>query len=128
VKAVLVIAATNSSEVHERVWRAAKQRGVLCNVVDDPTRCDFFCGAVVRRGSLQIAISTGGRSPALAQQLRRHLERQFGTDYAKWVEALGLARRRALTTEPDAKKRKQLAHKLAHRVIRRARLQKGSGE
>lgn len=123
-KAFLVVAATSSPKVHEHVWRAAKRRGVLCNVVDDPARCDFFCGAVVRRGSLEIAISTGGRSPALAQQLRQHLERQFGAEHAEWVAELGRARRLSLATEPDAAKRKELAHKQARHVLGRVPLQR----
>ena len=55
---------------------------MLCNVVDVPEYCDFFYPAVVRRGDLQIAISTAGQSPSLAQKLRQQLERQFGEGYA----------------------------------------------
>lgn len=91
--ALLVIAATNSSVVNSSVFRACKQRGILCNAVDDPKNCDFFYPAVVRRGPLQIAISTGGNSPALAARLRRELEKQFGPKWCEWVEHLGEARR-----------------------------------
>jgi precorrin-2 dehydrogenase / sirohydrochlorin ferrochelatase len=69
--AFLVVAATSSNHVHESVRRAATQFGVLCNIADDPERCDFYYPAIVRRGALQIAISTSGESPALAQQIRR---------------------------------------------------------
>ena len=75
--ALLVIAATNSPAVNSSVFRACAARGVLCNAVDDPANCDFFYPAVVRRGPLQIAISTGGNSPALAARLRRELEKQM---------------------------------------------------
>ena len=85
----LVVSATNDVEVNEAVYRQAEARGVLCNAVDDPDRCDFFYPAVVRRGPLQIAISTAGYSPALAQRLRRELEDQFGPEYSGWVEQLG---------------------------------------
>jgi precorrin-2 dehydrogenase / sirohydrochlorin ferrochelatase len=85
----LVVSATNSVQVNETVYREAEARGVLCNAVDDPDRCDFYYPAVVRRGPLQIAISTAGFSPALAQRLRRELEEQFGPEYAGWVEQLG---------------------------------------
>jgi precorrin-2 dehydrogenase / sirohydrochlorin ferrochelatase len=88
----LVVSATNSIEVNETVYRQAKERGVLCNAVDDPDRCDFYYPAVVRRGPLQIAISTAGYSPALAQRLRRELEDQFGPEYSAWVEQLGRER------------------------------------
>jgi precorrin-2 dehydrogenase/sirohydrochlorin ferrochelatase len=88
----LAISATNSVSVNETVYRRAEALGVLCNAVDDPERCDFYYPAVVRRGSLQIAISTAGDSPALAQRLRRELEDQFGPEYAGWVEQLGRER------------------------------------
>ena len=67
--AVLVVAATSLREVNEAVYQAAKSRGILCNAVDDPDRCDFYYGSLVRRGDLQVAISTAGQSPALAQRL-----------------------------------------------------------
>jgi len=88
----LVIAATDSEAVNHLVFREARARGALCNSVDDPERCDFYCPAIVRRGQLQIAISTGGNSPALAQRLRRELEEQFGPEYEDWVRSLGEAR------------------------------------
>ena len=90
--ALLVIAATNSSVVNSSVFRACQQHGVLCNAVDDPANCDFFYPAVVRRGPLQIAISTSGNSPALAARLRRELEKQFGPQWSEWVNRLGKMR------------------------------------
>jgi precorrin-2 dehydrogenase/sirohydrochlorin ferrochelatase len=90
----LVVSATNDVQVNEAVYREAERRGVLCNAVDDPDRCDFFYPAVVRRGPLQIAISTAGYSPALAQRLRVELEDQFGPEYSGWVEQLGRERTR----------------------------------
>lgn len=117
----LVIAATSSPELHERIWRAARRQGVLCNVVDDPPRCDFYYPAIVRRGPLQIAISTSGQSPALAQQLRHQLEAQFGPAYATWVAQLGRARRRTMRVEPSITRRKKLAHDMVRRDISRMR-------
>jgi precorrin-2 dehydrogenase / sirohydrochlorin ferrochelatase len=116
VGAFLIVAATSSSYAHERIWRAAHRANVLCNVVDDPERCDFFYGAVVRRGPLQIAVSTGGRSPALAQQIRKQLEEQFSPKYAERVEKLGRARSRLLISERDAQRRKRIAHEMAKKV------------
>ena len=83
--AFLVVAATSSSSLHANIFRQARRRGVLCNAVDDPAHCDFYYGAVVRRGELQIAISTGGHSPALAQRLRKKLEKEIGAEYERWV-------------------------------------------
>ena len=71
-------------------------RGVLCNSVDDIDNCDFYYPAVVTRGDLQIAISTGGHSPALAQRLRMELEQQFGPEYADWIQQLGRRAARAV--------------------------------
>jgi precorrin-2 dehydrogenase/sirohydrochlorin ferrochelatase len=113
--AFLVVAATPSVEVNDRVFCEAQRRGVLANVVDDPARCDFYYPAVVRRGSLQIAISTDGKSPALAQRLRRELENQFGPEYADWVERIGGERKKLLAREKDAEYRRRLLHEQAGR-------------
>lgn len=101
-----VVAATSSSSLHKRIFRVARQRGVLCNVVDVPELCDFYYPAVVRRGALQIAISTSGESPALAQRLRKKLQDQFGPEYAVWVKQLGASRRKlnARSANPEEKK------------------------
>jgi precorrin-2 dehydrogenase / sirohydrochlorin ferrochelatase len=111
----LVIAATNSSEVNHEVFREAQRRNVLGNVVDDPEHCDFYYPAVVRRGQLQIAISTGGQSPSLAQRLRKELEQQFGPEYESFVEELGKKRRNILTSPLSPRRRKSLLHRLAGR-------------
>jgi precorrin-2 dehydrogenase len=113
--AFLVVAATNSSATNEAVFRACKARGVLCNVVDDPRRCDFFYPAVVRRGPLQIAISTGGRSPALARRLRMELERQFGPEYGAWVEHVGKMREQILRQHLTAKERRKQVEQISSR-------------
>ncbi len=113
--AFLVIAATDSAQVNEEVFRAARQRGALCNVVDDPERCDFFYPAVVRRGALQIAISTGGHSPALAHRLRVELEQQFGPEYAAWVEDVGRRRREIMARDLPEARRRELLEKIAGR-------------
>jgi len=109
----LVVAATSSAELHEEIFQEARRRGVLCNIVDDPARCDFYYPAVVRRGHLQVAISTGGRSPALAQQLKKELEKHFGPEYEAWVEQLGKARQRLFARAIDPECRRRLLHRLA---------------
>ena len=112
---VLAVAATNSPSVHDLVFREAQKRGVLCNVVDEPAHCDFYYPAVVRRGPLQIAISTNGRSPALAQRLRHEMERQFGGEYEAWVERLGIARDRLLARHIDPARRRRILVRMARR-------------
>jgi len=113
--AFLVVVGTSSRELNELVFREAQQRGVLCNVVDVPEQCDFFYPAVVRRGDLQIAISTSGQSPSLAQKLRQQLERQFGPGYAAWVAELGETRREVLRSSLDPERKRYLLHSLASR-------------
>jgi len=90
--AFLVIAATSLRELNASVFAEAERSNILCNSVDDIDHCHFYYGSVVQRGDLQIAISTNGKSPALAQRLRQELEQQFGPEYALWLEWLGAAR------------------------------------
>jgi precorrin-2 dehydrogenase/sirohydrochlorin ferrochelatase len=109
----LVVAATSSRELHEEIFQEARRRGVLCNIVDVPELCDFYYPAVVQRGALQIAISTSGRSPALAQRLRKELEKQFGPEYEEWMEQLGDSRDEHQAGDSDPEERKQLRHEQA---------------
>jgi precorrin-2 dehydrogenase/sirohydrochlorin ferrochelatase len=113
--AFLVVTATSSLEVNTQVFKEAHERNVLCNSVDDPEHCDFYYPAVVNRGDLQIAISTNGRSPALAQRLRRELEQQFGPEYEAWVKELGDARDQMTAKQVPIEPRRKLLHKLASR-------------
>jgi precorrin-2 dehydrogenase/sirohydrochlorin ferrochelatase len=113
--AFLTIVATNSRTLNERVYHEAQRRGVLCNVVDVPDLCDFFYPAVVRRGDLQIAVSTAGQSPSLAQKIRQQLEKQFGPGYATWVAELGETRKLILASDLDNEQKLELLHSLASR-------------
>jgi precorrin-2 dehydrogenase/sirohydrochlorin ferrochelatase len=113
--AFLVIVATSSRSLNEFVYREAQKLGILCNVVDVPELCDFFYPSVVRRGDLQIAVSTAGKSPSLAQKIRRQLERQFGPGYAAWVAELGETRKLILASDLDKQKKLDLLHSLASR-------------
>ncbi len=88
----LVIAATDRPEVNSAACLAARRRRILVNVVDTPSECDFYTPAVVRRGALQIAVSTEGKSPVLARRIREELEARFGPEYARYLEILGRAR------------------------------------
>ncbi len=112
----LVVAATSSAALHGKIHQLARRRGVLCNVVDDPAHCDFYYGAIVRRGALQIAISTGGHSPALAQRLKKQIEREFGSEYEVWLEELGEARKRLFAKKISPEQRRLLLHRLASQI------------
>jgi precorrin-2 dehydrogenase/sirohydrochlorin ferrochelatase len=109
----LAVAATSSTEINRSVFLEAQAANILCNAVDDPPNCDFYFPAVVRRGSLQIAISTSGESPALAQRLRRQLEDALDQSLGEWVAEVGALRREILATQPPSEERKQLLHRLA---------------
>src|ERR1700682_5974491 len=112
-EAFLVVAATSAPGVNEAVFREADARGLLCNAVDDIQHCHFYYGSVVQRGDLQIAISTNGKSPALAQRLRRELENQFGPEYEQWLEWLGGAREGVRANESGDDSKKAGLHQLA---------------
>jgi precorrin-2 dehydrogenase/sirohydrochlorin ferrochelatase len=120
----LAVAETASESLNKLIYRQAHQRGVLCNVVDVPEYCDFFYPAVVRRGDLQIAVSTAGQSPSLAQKIRQQLERQFGEGYAAWVDQLGETRRLILASDLDQATKWELLHSLASREAFEAALAK----
>ena len=77
---------------------------ILCNTADDPPLCDFFFGSIVQRGDLQIAISTAGESPALAQRLRREIDAQLPPDLGPWLEELGQLRREVLQAMPAGRR------------------------
>ena len=113
----LVIAATDSPQVNAAVYQACLARNIPCNSVDDIPNCDFFFGSIVNRGSLQIAISTSGESPAVAQRLRREIDAQLPDDLGPWLENLGELRREILATHPRTEARKLLLHQLAQRPL-----------
>jgi precorrin-2 dehydrogenase / sirohydrochlorin ferrochelatase len=109
----LVIAATDSAAVNHAVYAEAKASGALCNAVDDIPYCDFYAPALVSRGDFQIAISTGGNSPALAQRVRKKLEKEFGPEYESWTAWLGRMRSALRSVLPPTERRKDLLHLLA---------------
>ncbi len=113
----IVIAATDSPGVNAAVYRSAVARGIACNSVDDIPNCVFFFGSVVSRGDLQIAISTAGESPALAQRLRREIDEQLPDDLGPWLAQLGELRREVLATHERGEERRLLLHELAQRQI-----------
>jgi len=118
----LAVIATSSRALNEEIYRKAQARSVLCNVVDVPDLCDFYYPSVVRRGDLQIAISTSGKSPSLAQKIRQQLEKQFGPGYAEWVAELGETRQLILASDLNKERKLDLLHSLASRDAVKAAL------
>jgi precorrin-2 dehydrogenase / sirohydrochlorin ferrochelatase len=91
--AYLAFAATDSREANAAVAREAKERGIPVNVADRPSDGDFALPATLRRGGLQVAVSTGGASPTLARKIKDELEGIFGPEWAGLVRELGKNRR-----------------------------------
>lgn len=92
----LVFAATDDEALNRRIGRDAQRRGLLCNVADRPEVGNFIVPAVMRRGDLIVAVSTLGRSPALAKRLRQRLQKQFGDEYAEFLCLMGVVRKKLL--------------------------------
>ena len=113
----IVIAATDVSEVNAAVYRGAVERNIICNSVDDIPNCDFFFGSVVSRGDLQIAISTAGESPSLAQRLRSEIDEQLPQDLGPWLKTIGELRREILAAHPKGEERRLILHELAERQV-----------
>jgi siroheme synthase-like protein len=113
----VVIAATGDARVDTAVATEARRRHALVNVVDDAAHCDFIVPSVLRRGQLQIAVSTGGRSPALAREIRRRLEPLFGAELGAVVEDLGRERARARGDALTAAGRRAAAERVVTRAF-----------
>jgi siroheme synthase-like protein len=99
--AFLCVAASDDPAERAAIHRHARERGVLVNLVDDVEHCDFAAPAILRRGDLRIAVSTGGRSPALASRVRRLLEERFGPEWEQLTALLGEVREQTLPLLPD---------------------------
>jgi len=82
----LVFVATDDADVNDRVYQEGKSCGVWVNAADDPDHCDFILPAVIRRGDLTVAISTGGASPAATRAIREEMDDYFTPEYAQLVQ------------------------------------------
>lgn len=116
----LVYAATDDLKLHRELAAEAHALGIPINVADVPELCTFIAPAVVKRGALQIAISTSGASPAFAARMRRTLEKQLGADYAITLEVLRAARRRLRNDEIDPAERMRRLTDLANSELPQA--------
>ncbi|HUU40229.1 MAG TPA: bifunctional precorrin-2 dehydrogenase/sirohydrochlorin ferrochelatase [Desulfatiglandales bacterium] len=101
--AFMVIAATDNPEINTGVALQARERGILVNAVDQPQDCNFIMPSIVRQGALQIAISTSGKSPALAKKIRKEMGKLFGPEYGLLLELLGLIRVKLISHEQASK-------------------------
>jgi precorrin-2 dehydrogenase/sirohydrochlorin ferrochelatase len=108
----LVIGATDDESLNRQVSKDAERAHTLCNIADRPEVCNFILPSIVRRGDLVITISTSGKSPALAKQLRQKLETQFGKEYAEFLLLLGAIRKKLLSQAHEPEAHKGLFNKL----------------
>ncbi len=106
--AVLVYAATDDPKVQEEVFSEAEELGIFCNVVDKPRLCSFIVPSLVKRGRLQLAISTSGASPALARRLREQLEQEFGPEYEEYLELMAKWREEILARDLSEEERRRI--------------------
>ncbi|MEA2601599.1 MAG: precorrin-2 dehydrogenase [Acidobacteriota bacterium] len=110
--AFLVLVVSQSPAVVDAVWEETRGRNVLVNTLDDVPHCDFIAPAIVRRGDLAIAISTGGKAPALAVRLRQRLESEVGEEHARFLELAGRLRAPLARRWPDFETRRALWYRL----------------
>jgi precorrin-2 dehydrogenase / sirohydrochlorin ferrochelatase len=104
----LVIGATDNKDLNRAIHDDARKQGKLCNIADQPDLCNFILPSIIERGDLIIAISTSGKSPAVASRLRKQIEAQFGPEYAGFLKLMGAVRKILL---------KQTHDPAAHRLI-----------
>jgi precorrin-2 dehydrogenase/sirohydrochlorin ferrochelatase len=95
--AFMVIAATDDPLLNRLVGKQAKEKGLLINAVDQPSDCNFIVPSILRRGDLLIAVSTSGKSPAMAKRVREELEKKFGDEYEAFLNLMGWVRKEILS-------------------------------
>lgn len=115
--AALVVCAASSKAANLAAAKEARERGLLLNVVDAPQECGFIVPSVVDRGSLVIAVSTSGESPALAKRLREGIEDAIGTEYGTFADLLGAVRKKLLKSKTNNVKKERVFKELVHSPI-----------
>ena len=113
----LVIGSTGREEVNKQVAEDCLARNLIVNIVDDPAKGNFFVPATVRRGSLSIAVSTGGKSPLLARKIREELENIYGPQYEEFLDMLGDLRQKIIQNISDPGKKKEILESLVDEKV-----------
>jgi len=108
----LVIGATDNERLNRQISVDADNGNVLCNIADRPELCNFILPAIVARGDLVIAVSTSGKSPALAKMIRKSMEVQFGDEYAEFLILMGRIRKKLLAQEHEPEAHKTIFEQL----------------
>lgn len=110
----LVIGATDDEQLNAQISADAMDRNMLCNIADRPAACNFILPSIVHRGDLVLTVSTSGKSPAFAKQLRKELEKQFGEEYKALLQLMGAVRDKLLSQTHEPEIHKPLFEKLIH--------------
>ncbi len=110
--AFLVIGSTSNEDVNRQVAEDCSVRNIVVNIVDDPTKGNFFVPATVSRGFLNIAISTSGKSPLFARKIREELEIRYGPHYGDFLDMLGSLREDIIGRISDPEKKKAVLESL----------------
>ena len=115
--AFLVIGATDRDDINAKISHDGKEKGILVNIVDDPDKCDFVLPSLIRQGDLLIAISTGGKSPALAKKLREEMEQLFGKEYQTLLEVMGQLREKLVVKGRSSDENRRVFEEVVHSDI-----------
>ncbi|MCF8107291.1 MAG: bifunctional precorrin-2 dehydrogenase/sirohydrochlorin ferrochelatase [Desulfohalobiaceae bacterium] len=113
----LVIASTGQPETNILISRLCRENSILCNIVDQPEYCSFIVPALLNRGDLNIAVSTGGSSPALAGKIKNRLSKCYGPEYETWLALLRKIRPLVLTLGLSQAENKKIFHSLTEDEI-----------
>ena len=115
--AFMVIAATDDPRMNHQVSERAKEKGLLVNAVDQPSDCNFILPSILRRGDLLIAVSTSGKSPALAKKVREALEESFGHEYESFLALMGKLREEIRSQRLSQDENRRIFHELVNSPI-----------
>jgi len=115
--AFLVIGATDRDDVNAKISQDGREKGIPVNIVDDPDKCDFILPSLLQQGDLLIAISTGGKSPALAKKLREDLEKLYGPEYQTLLKVMGSLRKKLVMEGHPSDENKPLFEAVIHSDI-----------
>jgi precorrin-2 dehydrogenase/sirohydrochlorin ferrochelatase len=115
--AFMVIAATDDPLLNQRISEKARENDLLVNAVDQPSDCTFIVPSILRRGDLLIAVSTSGKSPALAKKVREDLEERFGPEYESLLILMGRLRKEILSQGRSQDENRRIFHKLVNSQI-----------
>ncbi len=115
--AFLVIAATDNPLVNGQVLADARERGIIAVIADDPAAGDGTFPALLRRGDLEVAVSTSGRCPTFAVEVRDYIARHIGSDFGELLEQLAAEREKLLTNASPSTYNAQVLRSLASRLL-----------